>query len=306
MTPDDAITAALRASGGNVSAAARALGVTPRRLSALLWRRPALWPEGVARRRDAALPDAAVTDALRAAEGVVAAAASALGVPRHQIVARLRDHPEVWPADVTHPRDASGTGDAIRAAGGSVAGAARILGVTRQALSARLASHPELWPEGSRPRGGERGSDGRQGECRRRRTRGGAPGWRGGRCKRGLQVRASCAEVAAVVLGLLVGQRRHLGRRRRGDAAGCEGCEKRRSVAREREAGARVVVQPEHPGDVGERVRAGFGEIYETSEGGGVHGGDTTSPPPAAHQRERPASRGKDAGLRGLQRGPPH
>ena len=53
-------------------------------------------------------------------------------------------------------------------------------------------------------------------------------------------------------------------------------------------------------------VRAGFGEIYETSEGGGVHGGDTTSPPPAAHQRERPASRGKGAGLRGLQRGPPH
>lgn len=151
MTPDDAITAAIRAAGGNVSAAARALGIAPHRLSALLWRRPALWPDGVSRRRDAALPDAAVTDALRAAGGVVAAAASALGVPRHQIVARLRDHPEVWPADVTHPRDASGIGDALRAAGGSVAGAARILGVTRQALSARLRAHPELWPEGVAP-----------------------------------------------------------------------------------------------------------------------------------------------------------
>jgi len=139
LLPDDeAITAAIRAAGGVTTAAAEALGVSPHRLSSYLSAHPRVWPEGVERRRDSAVSDDDVTNALRAAQGRIADAARALGVPRHMVTARLRRHPGVWPSDTPRPRATDAEVAAALASSPSVAAAARLLGVSRQALHARL------------------------------------------------------------------------------------------------------------------------------------------------------------------------
>ncbi len=139
LLPDDeAITAAILAAGGVTAAAAEALGVSPHRLSSYLSAHPAVWPEGVERRRGSAVSDDDVTKALRAAQGRIADAARALGVPRHMVTARLRCHPGVWPSDTPRPRATDAEVAAALASAPSVAAAARLLGVSRQALHARL------------------------------------------------------------------------------------------------------------------------------------------------------------------------
>lgn len=166
VIPGSAITEALRATDGNVLAAARILRVTPGAINARVKRDPGLWPDGARRRsrgQNGDLTDAEVTAALRASGGDVRRAAEALGIRNTSVEARLSRRPQVWPAEIPRapraPRAAArrrapslrSLGAALsivlRATGGDIAAAARAIGVTRQALSARLKAHPELWPE---------------------------------------------------------------------------------------------------------------------------------------------------------------
>jgi hypothetical protein len=81
---DAACTEALRATGGNVSSAARLLGYPdPTNLHRRIARRPSLWPDGVPRLAPGGVPrvtDAAVVAALGATGGNQTAAARMLGM----------------------------------------------------------------------------------------------------------------------------------------------------------------------------------------------------------------------------------
>lgn len=153
---------ALRASDGDVAAAARALGISRSTLAWYLWLHPEAWPSEIPRTRPQKnITDEAVTAALRNARSISRAACE-LGVSRSTLIERIARRPEIWPVDVprraagqhadTHPHyrdpqiDRQVT-DALRASGGSIAAAARALGISRQALHDRLARRPELWPE---------------------------------------------------------------------------------------------------------------------------------------------------------------
>lgn len=139
---------AIRSSAGNIALAAHALGIERITLFYRLKNHPEMWPDEVPRRHWTA--PAAITEALRAADGDIAEAAKALGLRRNSIYSRLRDHPELWPDGVPRQRDdgSAAVTEAIRAAGGNLTHAARALGVSRQAVAARIKNRPELWPEG--------------------------------------------------------------------------------------------------------------------------------------------------------------
>lgn len=108
---------------------------------------------GVAQR----VSDDAITAALRDAQGVVRAAARALGVTAAAVRERLRTDPALWPAGVDRRRRRVQVPDgdlvaALRASGGGIAAAARALGVTSVAVYARLKKCPALWPSDLPPR----------------------------------------------------------------------------------------------------------------------------------------------------------
>lgn len=157
---DDAeITAALRAADGNVSAAARALGVMRLTVVHRVAASPAIWPEGVARR---VLPERvsveAVAAALRAHGGDYAAAARALGYSTIGLYAFVRQHPTAHPPEIPRSRPVGApalrmdrperiTG-ALLVADGDLAAAAAILGCTVKTVRAWLKRRPDLWPKG--------------------------------------------------------------------------------------------------------------------------------------------------------------
>lgn len=90
--PDSLLTAALRAFDGNVNAAARSLRYGAKNLAARVRRNPALWPEGVPRRRPGGfcrVSDDAVRAALVASVGNQTQAAKLVGMSQQGLNARL-------------------------------------------------------------------------------------------------------------------------------------------------------------------------------------------------------------------------
>ncbi len=109
-------TEALRAAGGELVAAAEALGIPYGTLRARLNRHPELWPEGIDRRTGASLS---------------AARAERLETQRAEREALKRAR-------------AAETREAILVAEGNLAAAARLLGITRQAMHQRAAGLAEM------------------------------------------------------------------------------------------------------------------------------------------------------------------
>lgn len=156
-----AITAALRATGGNVTRAALALGCTPRVLHYWLRSHPEARPVECPALRagrpplvtDAAI--AAIAAALIASGGNVAIAARGLGCAPDALHKRLRTHPEARPRGCPvlrggRPRTATDASivTALIASGGSLAAAGRALGVSPSAIGKRVALPAFHWPAG--------------------------------------------------------------------------------------------------------------------------------------------------------------
>ena len=194
QTAEPEITAALRTSLGDVTLAARALGVDARWIRHMLRTYPELWPGGAApalplpppppepatRRTPrpvraatpAPLPPGisgdAVTETLRRLLGSIIDTAHALGIEGAQMRWIIAAHPELWPDDVprrgsswTRGRRALVLPEALRAVlvehEGGIIETARILDLAPSAVVSRLKAEPWIVPEGMvlrRARGG--------------------------------------------------------------------------------------------------------------------------------------------------------
>lgn len=166
--PEPEITAALRAAGGHLIRAARALRVDARWLRQQLLADASLWPEGVQPHAPPVLESSVVTATLRRMLGSLDDAAHALGVSQWEMRFALDAEPSLWPPEIprggspwTRGRRALVPAAALRAAlvehEGGILDVARVLDLAPSVVAARIAAEPELVPAGvtvRRARGG--------------------------------------------------------------------------------------------------------------------------------------------------------